>query len=308
MLTDDTIGRMSNTSIMIRGGTPGDSCTVDTQYGATLTSLVSQGVQLLASGNAPSKGIGRESDFVDSGLAGWVDCYPSIAAEPYPSGMPWPSARVPDHGELWFRSWQVIRQEGHSATFATTALEAGVRVERQVSWIDRTLEVATVVKSEMPCGVPFVLASHPLFTAATSLWVVLPDSRIRWESSTNWGDHLPSLDLLWPAGSGSLRSWSALPADGSAKVFMPWPGAGIRFGYGDCAWHLVWVDAPESGFLGLWLNRGGIPGERPLHHWAPEATIGASDSLALSRELGAVGHLPPGGKVRMTIRLTPLAP
>jgi hypothetical protein len=153
-------------------------------------------------------------------------------------------------------------------------------------------------------AIPFVLASHPLLACDDSTWMRLPSMALRWEIEIGLGRRDETLDALWPSASDGRRLWSALPAAIAAKVFMPWPEKGVAFGHAERAWTLDWVSAQE-GWLGLWLNKGAFPWDRPLQHWALEPTVGSSDSLDISRRLGTNRQIEPGEAFEMRLRLTP---
>ena len=292
-------------AVTITGGVgPGYTCTVQPDAGAAITSLVSQGSQLLATGHPVTKPLSRPLNFLDTGLSGWVDCFPSVAPEEFTSaGFP---GRVADHGELWSRTWQPVQVSAGSVTLEVALDDWSVAARRTVSWVGTALQVLTDITNLGRRPLPYVLASHPLLAVADDWWVRLPDQAIRWESSEGWVAQAPRLDAMWAPDSLGRRWWRDLPPRSFAKVFAPWPEHGLTFGVGPRGWHLDWTSRPAAPFLGMWLNKEAFPSGAPLAHWAPEPTIGSSDSVTLASHHGTAGCLEPGPTQRMSLRLAPI--
>jgi hypothetical protein len=275
------------------------ACTVNMTHGATITSLHITGEELMARGFKPQTVLTRDSGFEDSGLIGWVECFPSIAAQPDPDRP------IADHGELWFREWAVTGQAPGELRLQCHLPEWDVVASKRVGWSGGALEVSTSLSLAGGESLHYVLASHPLLACDDTMWLRLGDSDVRWESSSGWSQQPRRLNDAWPADEDGRRWWRDLPEGSFAKVFVPWPETGVTFGYADGAWTMDWADAPPLAFLGLWLNKLAFPSESPLCHWAPEPTIGSADSLSMAEELGTHGVLQPGDSVTMTVRISP---
>ena len=290
---------MSTKNVVAVGSADDDICTVTVAQGARLTSLQITGRELMARGFEPQTALSRDSSFEDSGLIGWVDCFPSIAAQPDPERP------IADHGELWFREWKVTGQAPGEVRLECRLSEWDVVARKSIGWSDGALEVSTTLALAAGESMPYVLAAHPLFACDDTMWLRLRDSDVRWESSAGWSDQPLRLNDAWPADEEGRRWWRDLPNRSFAKMFVPWPESGVTFGYADGTWTMAWPDAPPLAYLGLWLNKWAFPSESPLCHWAPEPTIGSADSLSVAQALGTHGVLQPGDSVTMTVRIAP---
>lgn len=288
--------------VRIAGPHPEDRCSVSPTRGAAILQLTSDGVELMDPGHLPASSLSRQSSFLDTGLTGWVDCFPSISPEAAENGAL--AHPVPDHGDLWWRRWEITDRTAYGVSLQVDAPESGVVAKRSIEWNDRALKVITEISSQSTDPMPFVLASHPLFAVGDGLWVDIPNDVLRWESSSSWGGDEPDLDGLWPPGPDRVRHWPVREKAGCAKVFVPWPQGGVHFGRAGRAWLYDWTDRPEGANLGLWLNQGAIPAGQPLDHWAPEPTVGSADSLTVCVEQGTAGLLPSGGHTLMTVVLS----
>jgi hypothetical protein len=297
---------MSTSDIIVPGPAAGFSCSLNSGRGGVITSVVSQGVELLADGHAPHPTLTRTSGFEQTGLAGWVDCFPSIAALPPAREGNVNGQGIADHGELWFREWQLSRRRAHGVDLRCPLPDLGIDATKSVEWTGDVLEVSTSLMNTSSEPLPYVLASHPLLACDDTSWLRLVDSAVRWESSSGWPELPRHLNQLWPADREERRWWRDLPVRTFAKIFVPWPGAGIEFGYAGRAWAMQWKGAPASGFLGLWLNREAHPQDAPLSHWAPEPTIGDCDSVEDAASRGTAGVLLPGATTSMTVRVVPV--
>jgi hypothetical protein len=293
---------VSDDVVRIVGPHPEDWCSVSPTRGAAILHLTSDGVELMDRGHPPASSLSRQSDFLDTGLTGWVDCFPSISPEAVENGGS--THAVPDHGELWWRTWEITDRTEHGVSLQVDVPESRAMAKRSIEWSGRTLTVRTEITSQSTDPIPFVLASHPLFAVWDDLWVDIPNDVLRWESSSGWGQDEPDLDGLWPQGPDRVRHWPVRGNPGCAKVFLPWPQGGVHFGRAGRAWSYDWTDRPEGANLGLWLNQGAIPAGRPLEHWAPEPTVGSADSLSACVEQGLAGLLPTGGRTMMTVVLS----
>ncbi len=129
--------------------------------------------------------------------SGCDDCFPNIAAGPYP-GQPWEGIRLPDHGELWTNRWQ-WEYSGGELHLWTHGVRLPYRFER---WVARSgdgirlrYRVTNPTQHDMTC----LYAAHCLFSVRPGTRVLLPEGihvRLDWSKGFRLGavcDALP-----WP--------------------------------------------------------------------------------------------------------------
>lgn len=281
----------------------GGSVVVDPDHGAAVMSIrAPRGSELMATGLPPREP--DPADFLSTGLSGWHDCFPTIAAGETTVVR---GALVPlgDHGDLWHRRWAVEEESPEALRMTCRVPALGVVATRAVSWDGPRLVVASGYRTEADAVIPFVWASHPLFHVDDATWIDLPDS-----PATRWprGDAVERLSDTWPA-TDDRRLWRDVPGGTAVKLFLPWPGRGIRFSTGGQVWHLdarfEGID-PEAARLGLWINRAGFPQHSPLSHLAIEPTVGSADSLPAAQAEGTAQVLSAGGGFDVAVVLEPL--
>ncbi len=260
------------------------------------------GRELMAAGHpAPAM---DPHDFPTSGLTGWHDCFPTIAAgEVLDVGGR--RVAVGDHGDLWHCSWTIEEQRPDSLRMSCRLPELGVRAERSVSWEGGSLVVESAYRLERPSGFPFVWASHPLFEVDEESWIDLGDQESRsWPRSPNG----MRLGETWPA-IGGRRYWRDVPMGTARKLFLAWPDGGVQFFTVGQLWRMdATFDgaAPTTARLGLWINRGGFPAGEPLSHLAIEPTLGDADTISAAAAGGTAQTLEFGRALRVRIILEPL--
>ncbi|GAB3311663.1 hypothetical protein EK0264_10250 [Epidermidibacterium keratini] len=272
---------------MISLGTPALRVELDPDHGAALTSLRSDGVEWLADGvgaSTPDPG-----NFLESGLRGYDDCFPSISA----SGV------VPDHGFVWSRPWEVVSVERDAATLRVEVPEYSCTLQRRVR-VDDGVHLDYLLTSSATAPVPFVWAGHCLFAAAGELEVVMDAPVARLDSSAG-----VELDEPW-RHDGDLYRWVDAKVGGYAKWFAPWPSEGVLLRRGTQSLQVdAHADASLPLMLGVWLNNEAFPRERPVSHLGLEPTIGDADDLALAVERGTCGWVPRDIPLRWSVTLTP---
>lgn len=275
---------------------------VDAGVGGTLTGLHGpwEG-DLLAPGLPLAPSPDAASPFVDSGLRGWVDCFPTIAPDRLDLGHR--SLPVADHGELWFRDWEVETLTEAAVELRCELEDLDVVARKRVIWEGTGLRCRTEVTNGAVVPVPFVWAAHALFDLWPEDVLTLPPGTQESFRYRQFPDPAP-YDEYWPGDEDGHRRWDDLPVGAMAKYFLEWPEGGVGFTcHGRCL-RLEWSNAPETAQLGLWVNRHGFPaGRESVSHLGVEPGLGWPDELSAARRGGTAASLEPGETVVLDLTL-----
>ncbi len=246
--------------------------------------------------------------------SGFDECFPTI--EPCRC-MPGTSATgwdLPDHGELWSKSWN-WRSDGEEVLCSVGGAQWPYQFERRIRLTGRTVRLSYRVVNLSPAPMPFLWAAHPLLRVKPGDRIMLP-GEVR-EVLLNWSsnDHAGRL--------GDRRSWpfldpqqqdtdySVVPdprvrraakffsdrlRDGTAALYDPQTKRNLVFHF----------DARKIPYLGVWLCYGGWPAaEGPGHLTiALEPSSGRPDSLAEAMRRGEHSTVPPDGELTWELELS----
>jgi len=268
------------------------------QFGGKIASILFRGRELLQAPLAPIGPRTPAMPFDQSDASGWDECLPSVAAclVPTEAGI----ADVPDHGDLWRVSWNVIGRDPQSITLAGSCFSLPLMLERKLALAETAtgihLSINYKLKNTGDSSVPWSWAAHPLFSVAPGDRIVLPDSvhTLRLEGSGghrlgNNGD-----EKGWPIaeradGTKSDLSWVEAPDSGIGDKLFAGP---LSTGNGWCALERpsagvrikVSFDAGATPYIGLWICYGGWPDHHGPKQFcvALEPSTAPVDSLALS--------------------------
>ncbi|MBI2513109.1 MAG: hypothetical protein HYV96_14120 [Opitutae bacterium] len=234
-------------------------------------------------------------DFGGSPQAGIDECVPSVAA------CAWRGRAVPDHGEVWFQSWQLDATE-LAAGRLTATLDLPVTPLRFRRTISATLSGGFrfdyALTNVGAASEEYIWCVHPLFKIEEGDRLELPaevrELRVNGGIGTvpiaqgdRWTYPEPQpgirLDRLETPGMprGCIKGFLGPLREGVAALANDRTSDRLE---------LRW-DVSAAPLLGLWLNRG----HAGFHHIALEPTNGAPDSLAQAvEEWRQFGQLAPG--------------
>jgi hypothetical protein len=242
--------------------------------------------------------------FADSDFSGWDECFPAIAAGPYPAD-PWRDVMIPDHGEVWTLPWSWRYRTG-VLYMVTHGVRFPYRLER---WLDlRAPDRITVryrARNLSPFPFPCLWSPHPMLAPSPSWRILMPPGvTLRVDSSLD--DRLGSyLDkVAWPLGGGVGRQELRLdtvgpPDQGYAyKIFaggLTHGWAGVHDTVTDEA--LLFTFSPKIiPYVGIAVATGSPdPGQVFGYYAIVEPCNGWPDSLATAVTRGAGITLPPLG-------------
>ena len=259
------------------------SAEVDLRRGAKITSLRdSNDVEWLAQAT-PASPSGPGRAFVDSEMAGWDECAPTIVA------CRVLDRDVPDHGDLWDVPFTVTDDTAH-ATGTSLDYSFSRRIVPTPTGLRLEYRAEALARS-----VPFLWAAHPQFAAP-------PGTRVQLSGVSAVIDVLDSA-LPERAWSAELSTIDTVPAGGCRKVY-PSPGhpvntATLVRASGESL-TLRW--SAECPYVGLWFDAGAYSAEPVI---AIEPTTGWFDSLAVAVAQEKVPVLVPGVPLRWWVELAP---
>ncbi len=276
-------------------------------FGARITTLVDRrtGRDWLVAG-ALEGAAGDEAVFGGREACGWDECFPTVA----PCMDPTHGRMLRDHGDLWGRPWSCSAADG---TIRARFDGAGWWFGRDLVLAGRTVEARYEVTNTGDDPLPYLWSQHCLLATG-------PGDRINLEGigpMTVTGGVSPQGPVAgglfeWPELSTALpdlRTVRDASAGFAIKAYAPVDDVvSASVGGADGSVRFSWAKA-DVPFLGLWLDYGGWPQDRPVHQIAIEPTTAAADDLAAAHENRQVRWLAPREthKWMVTMTLSPTA-
>lgn len=238
---------------------------------------------------APSGSVYTETDHF-----GWDEMFPTV--DPCVVAAPEGGERaLPDHGELWNRSWERLDApgeggEGDGGDVLTHAIDSALypcRLVRRLSLRGRALRLEYALSSHAPTPFSFLWAAHPQFVCAAGTTLAIEPTPARLVDVTA-GDTVAEAP-----SAGPLSVEDDLAPGTDRMLYVPPESAAraARFDAADGAWLRVSWDPDALAYLGIWLDRG----YRTTGSVAAiEPTTAYYDSLARAERLGRAAVLEPG--------------
>ena len=212
--------------------------------------------------------------FEQGTLTGADECIPTILP------CRWKGRDLPDHGEVWSRSWQLDEKDlaAEKLTTSVTLPLTPFLLTRTISLNNADLRFDYQLESKAPESEPFLWSWHPLLCFEDGDYFELPSPTedLKVEIALNptgaRGETWPVERLRQMAGS----------QDGFLKAFVPAGNGKAALVHGKTKERLELSWNPDQlPWLGIWITRGGWNG---YHHAALEPTHGAPDALDVAVE------------------------
>jgi hypothetical protein len=227
--------------------------------------------------------INRPRDaFSESPLVGMDECLPTILP------CTWRGQEIPDHGEVWNRSWEVDHDAWRLGILKTAIQLKSLPLifERSIVLQGNEVRIDYKLSNLEGAEEKFVWALHPLLRLVTEDELELPRSTRKLLNGETWVDAVDS----------------AIPSSNCAKAFAhpvtePW--AAIKNEATGDRLEFVW-DSLQNNSLGLWITRGGWHG---YHHFAIEPTNADHDCLATAAGRERCGTIPGNSSVNWQLLL-----
>lgn len=253
---------------------------VDMNKGGRITSLRGADIEwLLQPAGLPP----QDNSFVGSGLAGWDECIPTVAACTGADGR-----AVPDHGSVWAREWTV---DGNG--YGTVQVEQ-FRFGRRIRHSQSGLRLDYLVHSIAEEPIAVLWAAHPqvLSPPGTAVEIAVGDRGVL--------EVYPGPPRIVPWHQ--IRSIDAVPNGAARKIYLPVnePVSAARLIRPDGRW-LEWRWDPQLvPHLGVWFDNGAYAAQSVI---AIEPAIGWYDSLDMAANNGTAMRLAAGETRRWWLAL-----
>jgi hypothetical protein len=212
------------------------------------------GREFLVAPRKPYRTVPLEDDWLQYDTSGMDDCFPNIAAGPYPTG-PWAATQLPDLGEWTHGSWNVIDAGESRVVLERTGNALPYSVRKAVRFVEEcALEFSYCVQNHGEFPMRYMWSAHPLISVDGPYELRLPAGDLHLRTFPSDGE-----DHAWPIfASGNLsREW--IPRGTNLKVFISglaegWcelrvPGHTLRFTF----------DVRATPVVGVWFNNFGFP-------------------------------------------------
>jgi Aldose 1-epimerase len=220
--------------------------------------------------------------FSDSPLVGMDECLPTILP------CTWRGRQLPDHGEVWNRSWEVDTDAWRQGILKTSiqlksspfAFERTIALQEGEIYLDYKLSNLSGADEH------FLWAVHPLLHLTAGDRLELPGSTRRLLNGADWVDNVVSAG----APQNCAKAFAHPVSEGWVAVKNDATGDCLKF-----AW-----DPVQNKSLGLWFTRGGWHGH---HHFAVEPCNADHDCLATASARNCCGMVAANSSVSWQLKL-----
>lgn len=260
---------------------------------------IRSGREVLVAPRKPYRTIPLDGDWLQYDTSGMDDCFPNIAAGPYPA-EPWTEVHLPDLGEWTHGSWSVIESDERQVVMERSGYALPYFVRKTVRFVaDRGLEVSYRVENRGTFPLRYMWSAHPLISVEGPYELSLPPGDLTFRTFPSDG-----VGHSWPLFNSIDISREWIPHGGDLKVFI----SGLNAGWCELRLpeHILrfTFDEKITPVVGVWFNNLGFPGgeaER-FRCVAVEPCTSASDLLD---ELPATAYpsIPAGGCAAWSLRL-----
>lgn len=244
--------------------------------------------------------------FETSACAGVDDCLPTVST----CGAETPGGPVPDHGDFWRLSCQVLASAPDSATLAAEGYSRPLRLQKSLRLQADALEISYSIRNLSAQPVPFLYALHPLLAIDARDRLLLPPSVTSATLNFSHGGRLGKSGdtVFWPRPNPllDLRNTQPVSAGTADMLYTPrllsgWCGLyRARSGRG----LILRFDPNQLPWLGLWLCYGGWPNDPRLprqYAVAFEPTVAPHGSLSEAIAAGQAPILSPHDQFEFTV-------
>jgi len=266
-----------------------------------------------------------DGPFVDAAISGWDECFPTIAACVYPAA-PTSELRgrsLPDHGELWSRSWTVVVADDTTLALRFDSGTLPYVFERAATFsASGALRLEYRLESVADEALNCFWSAHPLFAAVPGMRAHLPPS-LEMTKEFGFGGRIGHDGPDGSYGRFSSHHWPhVVGADGARRdlslVALEDPPVtdkvvvrGLSAGWAELCepvtGEAVRVEFPKDlvPYVGVCTNFGAWPFEDHPGKWiAIEPTTGGTDRLDIAVQRGEAVQLPPRGIVNWTVEVS----
>jgi hypothetical protein len=246
----------------------------------------------------PYRTIPHDGDWLQYDTSGMDDCFPYIAAGPYPDEAG-TAMQLHDLGEWTHGRWEVVQVRQNEVVMARSGTVLPYSARKAVRFANEsTLEFSYRVENRGKFPIRYMWSAHPLASVPGLYALKLPPGKLNFRL-------FPSDGKLhtWPflVDTDLSRDW--IPPGSSMKIFV----TGLHEGW--CELQLpehtlrFTFDRSATPIVGIWFNNFGFPaGGNPFRCIAVEPCTSPSDLLD---ELDATAYptIAAGGAAQWAMQL-----
>ena len=219
---------------------------------------------------------------------GFDECFPTITACQLQTENG--SIDIPDHGELWSRSWKYHQKDEASITLSIEGKKLDYSLTKEIALDGHSLNISYNLKNKSDATFEYLWSAHPLLSVVENDQILLNSSNkmaVYW--STGEGLESPGEVINWPPKVGNadtidLARVPCIEANIAMKLFSAKSSIGRTGLYRRKADEtLVFsFDRTRLPYLGVWLCYGGWPEDEEERSFtvALEPTNASTDSLS----------------------------
>lgn len=212
------------------------------------------GRELLVPPQTPYLTLVPDGDWLQGDTSGMDDCFPNIAAGPYPSG-PWAATPLPDLGEWTHGQWNLIAADGERVVMERPGNALPYFARKVVRLAEeRVLEFSYRVENHSDAPLRYMWSAHPLIVVDGEYELNLPPGDMAFRTFPCDGEcH------TWPQFEALNLSREWIPRGTDLKVFI----TGLAAGW--CELRLpehtlkFTFDIHTTPVVGVWFNNFGFP-------------------------------------------------
>lgn len=234
------------------------------------------GREILVAPQRPYRTIPLDGDWLAGDTSGMDDCFPNVAAGPYPS-PPWNAAALPDLGEWTHGSWDVIESDSNRVALERSGYALRYRARKVVRFADaHTLEFSYRVENRSDSPLRYMWSAHPLIVVPDCFELRLPPGDLSFRTFPSDG-----ASYKWPQFEAVDLSNEWISRGTNLKIFITGLTAGwceLRLPEHTLTFTFERLTTPV---VGVWFNNFGFPEEsaQPFRCIAVEPCTSPSDLL-----------------------------
>lgn len=261
-----------NNEHCIRIGYEGFSAAILPAAGGKIASIRIRDCELLQQPLIADFTRSRTMPFDAGDASGWDECLPSVAACELttPTGL----ASIPDHGDLWRVSWEILKTNASTCTMRAQCFSLPLQLVRTAA-VERDdnagfrIRLDYSLRNVGATPAPWAWSAHPLFAVQPGDRILLPESLQSLRVEASGRARLSDAVLRWPianTSSGTSTDLSIVQAPDSEIGDKLFAGP-LTYTENWCALERYSVgvririsfDPVTTPFQGLWLCYGGWP-------------------------------------------------
>ena len=240
-------------------------------------------------------------EFLPPNASGFDECFPNVSPSKYE--FKGEVLELPDHGELWAKSWK-YREHENAITLWTHGKQLNCRFAKHIELDGSAIRITYELESLEEVPFEYMWSAHPLLDITEGDQLILPEEIsevvLNWASDPNvgdLGDRLTWPDILGNNSNIDFNNIQNKSLEFAVKLFSDRLKKGKAGLYKQQTDETLFFsfDTEQVPFLGLWLCYGGWPSDRKEKEYtlALEPCNARPDSLAEACKWGDQQQISP---------------